>query len=187
MSDNIAVRPFGSLSDYRGMIDYFHDAPDELLLLMGVDREKLPPRELWLARAWQDHHRSEREPTRERFYLAWVLNESLVGHSSINQIRWGKEAFAHLHLWRSDLRRAGMGMEFFQRSVSVYFERFGLSVLRVEPCADNPGPNRVLERLGFMLVRRYRTTPGPIAFEQEVNRYEMDRERWRQLRERIAQ
>jgi hypothetical protein len=33
----------------------------------------------------------------------------------------------------------------------------------------------VLEKLGFRFVRRYRTIPGVIAYEQDVNRYELKR------------
>jgi hypothetical protein len=33
----------------------------------------------------------------------------------------------------------------------------------------------VLEKLGFAFIRRYRTTPGVIAYEQDVNRYELRR------------
>jgi hypothetical protein len=35
--------------------------------------------------------------------------------------------------------------------------------------------DRVLEKLEFTFVRRYRTTPGVIACAQEVNRYELRR------------
>ena len=85
------------------------------------------------------------------------------------------EAFIHLHLWKSQLRRAGLGTEFVRRSAAFYFERFNLQKLVCEPWAENPAPNRVLEKLGFAFVRRYRTIPGVIAFEQEVNRYELRR------------
>jgi hypothetical protein len=44
-----------------------------------------------------------------------------------------------------------------------------------EPSAGNSAPNRVLEKLGFAFIRRYRTTPGVIAYEQDVNRYELRR------------
>jgi hypothetical protein len=43
-----------------------------------------------------------------------------------------------------------------------------------EPYADNPAPNRVLVKTGFRFIARYRTTPGVINFEQEVNRYVID-------------
>ena len=85
------------------------------------------------------------------------------------------EACIHLHLWNSQLRRAGLGTEFVRRSATFYFERFNLQKLVCEPRAENPAPNRVLEKLGFAFVRRHRTTPGVIAYEQDVNRYELRR------------
>jgi RimJ/RimL family protein N-acetyltransferase len=176
--EGLLVRPFESPADFYGMIDYFHSASDELLVRMGVDRSKLPPREVWFDHAWRDHQLPENDPRRDRFFLAWVLDGHVVGHSSINRITWGDSANAHLHLWRTDLRRAGIGSEFFRRSISIYFERFDLKVIYVEPHADNPPPNRVLEKLGFRFTERYRTVPGPVNFEQDVNRYEIDRVSW---------
>lgn len=156
-----------------------HGATDEFLLGLGVDRARLQPREAWFDHLWRDQQIPEDDPRRERFYVAWVLDGVVVGHSSINQIQWGQQAFGHLHLWRSDLRRAGLGADFMRRSVSFYFERFNLNVLYVEPYAYNPGPNRVLKKLGFKLVKQHRTVPGPMNFKQDVNRWEMKRTDWR--------
>jgi RimJ/RimL family protein N-acetyltransferase len=69
-----------------------------------------------------------------------------------------------------------MGTAFLSRSIEMYFERFALKVLASEPYAENAAPKRALSRLGFRLVRRYRTIPTGMAFEQEVNRYEVTRE-----------
>ncbi|HEY0671005.1 MAG TPA: GNAT family protein [Longimicrobiales bacterium] len=178
METQLLVRPFESPEDYYGMIDYFHGLSDDQLLRMGVDRNKLPARQQWFDRSWRDHQRAEDDPQRERFFLAWVFDGDVVGHSSINQIQWGERAYAHLHLWRSNLRQAGSGTEFFRRSISFYFERFHLKVIKVEPYAGNPAPNRVLQKLGFHFVKRHRTTPGPVNFEQDVNLYEIDRATW---------
>lgn len=178
--NEITVRPFETPDDYRRMIDYYHGCADDLLARMGVDRDKMPAGDVWLERVWADHQRAEDDPRRDRFHLAWLLAGEHVGHSSINFIEWGKQAHAHLHLWRADLRRAGAGSEFFRRSISFYFERFELKMIVVEPKADNPAPNRVLEKLGFRFVRQYRGVPGPINVEQDINRYEMDRVAWEQ-------
>ena len=175
------VRPFTSPDEYYGMIDYFHGSPDELLLRMGVDRSKLPAREAWFDHVWRDQQLPETDARRDRFFLAWLYNGELIGHSSINQIQWGEQAAAHLHMWRSDIRQAGVGTELFRQSISHYFERFNLKFVVVEPHADNPPPNRVVEKLGFRFVKRYRTIPGPVNFEQDVNRYEVDRETWTRL------
>jgi RimJ/RimL family protein N-acetyltransferase len=81
----------------------------------------------------------------------------------------------HLHLWNAPIRRAGLGTELLRRSIRMFFRRFDLNSLYCEPYAENAAPNRVLSKAGFRLLKRYRTSPGLISFEQEVNRYGMDR------------
>ena len=73
------------------------------------------------------------------------------------------------------MEASGLGTEFVRKSAAFYFERFNLQKLVCEPSADNLAPNRVLEKLGFAFVRRYRATLGVIAYEQDVNRYELRR------------
>jgi [ribosomal protein S5]-alanine N-acetyltransferase len=179
MEHSLAVHPFATRADYYGMIDYFRNATNEHLLGMGVDRTRLPDREVWFEQAWRDHERAETDPERDRIFLAWLYDGEAVGHSSINQIKWNEQANAHLHLWRADLRQGGVGSEFFRRSISWYFDRYGFKRIFVEPFAENPAPNRVLEKLGFHFIEQYRTIPGPVNFEQDVNRYVMDVDRWR--------
>lgn len=153
------------------MLDYFYKADDSFLRGMGVDRSNLPERDKWLDALLADHEKPDSE--RNRFYLVWIFRGRRIGHSSINKIVVGTEAFMHLHLWDPRLRRAGLGTEFVRESANFYFERFDLKKLLCEPSADNPAPNRVLEKLGFAFIRRYRTIPGVIAYEQDVNRYEL--------------
>jgi RimJ/RimL family protein N-acetyltransferase len=143
---------------------------------MGVDVERLPARDAWLASALQDFERPDR--SRSRFYVAWVLGDETVGHSSISHIMFGRRAHVHLHLWRPELRGSGLGPGFLARSIDLYFERFELEQLICEPFADNAGPNRAVARLGFVLEKRYRTTPTEIALEQDVNRYVLERGVW---------
>src|SRR5438874_13322454 len=169
----IEVRPFSSGEEYELMLDYFYKADYPIVRGMGFDRVKLPERDKWRDALLADHEKPDGE--RDRFYLLWIFRGTRVGHSSINKIVPGDEAFIHLHLWNSQLRRAGLGTEFVRRSASFYFERFNLQKLVCEPRAENPAPNRVLEKLGFAFVRRHRTTPGVIAYEQDVNRYELRR------------
>ena len=167
------VRPFANAAEYEGMIDYFLGGGDEFLAGMGVDLAKLPTREEWLRAALADHARPDAQ--KERFYVAWLLDERIVGHSSISHIELGETAHCHLHLWEQGLRRTGMGSAFLRGSIDLYFERFALKSLASEPYAENPAPNRALPKLGFRLVRRYRTVPTGMAFEQDVNRYEIAR------------
>ena len=168
-ADLAPVRPFVERRDYERMIDYFLTADDALLESMGVDRRKLPRREAWLDSAMLDHTRSDAK--KERAYLAWLYKGTPVGHSSINRIKIGEEAFIHLHLWDSGLRKTGLGTEYFRASAAEFMRAFRLTRLYCEPYADNPGPNRVLLKSGFRFVKRYRTVPGAICFEQDVNQY----------------
>ena len=168
----IQVRPFAGQSDYERMIDYFLGAGEAFLRGMGVDPKRLPDRQAWLASVLLDHQRSDAE--KGRAYLAWIHQGVPVGHSSISKIRPGEEAFIHLHLWVGGLRQAGLGTQFFSASAAEFLRVFRLRRLYCEPYAENPGPNRVLVKAGFRFLRRYRTVPGPINFEQDVNQYVLE-------------
>ena len=171
MTPDIEVRPFSDATDYESMVDYFLAGDDAFLTTMGVDRSKLPEREAWLRSLALDHQRDDAR--KDRCYLAWLHRGRRVGHSSISKIRIGEEAYIHLHLWRQDLRKGGLGTEFFRASADYFADRFRLQRLLCEPKADNAAPNRVLSKLGFRFVRRYKTVPGDINVEQEVHRYEL--------------
>lgn len=166
------VQPFASESDYDRMIDYFRLADESQLRAMGVDRHRIPAREEWLARLLPDLERPA--PQKQTYYLIWRRDGMPVGHSSANQIVYQEQAFVHLHLWCASQRRGGMGQRFFELSLRMFISQLRLRRVISEPYAENRAPNRVLEHAGFRLARRYRTTPGLINFEQEVNRWELD-------------
>ncbi len=170
--NHLAIRPFESRDEYARMVDYFLDADTSFLEGMGVDVSKLPSRDEWIEAALLDHHRADDE--KERAYLAWIYDGELVGHSSINRIKVGEEATIHLHLWRSDLRMAGLGTRFFEASTKEFMRLYRLDRIYCEPFAENPAPNRVVEKLGFRFLKRYRTVPGPINLEQDVNLYVLE-------------
>ena len=172
MGSEVQVRPFTERRDYERMIDYFLTADDALLLGMGVDRSRLPQREAWLESVMLDHERIDAD--KERSYLAWLYMGTPVGHSSINKIKVGEEAFIHLHLWDRGLRRAGLGTQYFTASAAEFARVFRLKRLYCEPYAENPAPNRVLLKSGFRFIKSYRTIPGAITFEQVVNQYVLE-------------
>ena len=172
MIDAIKVRPFAGRLEYEQMVDYFLDADDAFLQAMGVARSKLPPREEWISSVLRDHDRPSNE--KERAYLAWIYGGVAVGHSSINRIEVGEAALIHMHLWVREHRGAGLGTGFFELSVARFARDFSLRRLFCEPYAENPGPNRVLLKSRFRFIKRYRTVPGPINFEQDVNQYVRD-------------
>jgi RimJ/RimL family protein N-acetyltransferase len=168
----IHVRPFAGRDDYARMIDYFLDADPGFLRGMGVDPARLPQRAIWLESAVRDHRRVDAK--RQRFYLAWFHDGTPVGHSSVNKITIGEQAFIHLHLWVRGLRGHGLGAQFFNASAREFARSLSLKRIWCEPYAENPAPNHVLVKCGFRFVKKYRTVPGDINFEQDVNQYVLD-------------
>src|SRR5436853_3576493 len=115
--EEMEVRPFSSRQEYELMLDYFYKAEDSFLRGMGVDRLKLPERNKWLDALLADHEKPDGE--RDRFYLVWIFQGHRVGHSSINNIVLGTEAFLHLPFLPSSseksIHQKLLSVEFFFR------------------------------------------------------------------------
>ncbi len=161
------------------MINYFLRADDDFLAGMGVDPSRLPRADTWKSLLKQDLNRSIQN--RQFYYVIWELDHQSMGHSNLNKIIFGQEAYMHLHIWAPKNRQSGLGGYFLTQSIARYFTFFNLQNLFCEPYAMNPGPNKTLAKVGFELVKTYRTTPGWINFEQTVNRWVLSREQWSQI------
>ena len=170
-TQRLSVREM-TLVDVEIRINYFHDASDEHLRVMGVDRALLPSREDWHAFYEEDWARSIRDRT--TYSLLWELDEQTVGFSSLSDINFGKEAFFHLHILNSTQRQGGLGAEFVRKSTKVFFEILELQRLFSEPNAFNIAPNRTLQRAGFRYLFTHETTPSPINFPQIVTRWVLE-------------
>jgi [ribosomal protein S5]-alanine N-acetyltransferase len=175
---NITVRQL-SLTDHETIVDYFLQADNEFLLSMGVDAVKLPSKQEWLAILNSNFYLPPEQ--KQFFYIIWLLDDQPVGHSNINKIVFGEEAYLHLHLWQQDKRQKGLGTAFLKRTIPYFFDTFQLKNLFCEPSASNPAPNKALEKLGFDFIRSYDTTPGWINFFQTVNRWCLFRKKYEAL------
>lgn len=154
-------------------IRYFHDATDDSLRKLGVDRARLPDPASWRAFHEADYRRPPHE--RENYLVVWELHGRPVGLSSLDRIAVGRDAFMHLHILDPALRGQGLGTEFVRQSAALYFEVFGLERLYCEPNACNVAPNRTLQRAGFRYLFSHETTPGPLNFRQVTTRWELTR------------
>jgi RimJ/RimL family protein N-acetyltransferase len=168
------VRPL-RLDEVGLRIDYFHEASDEYLVMLGVDRALLPSRGDWLAYYEEDFARPIAE--RETYNLAWELDGRLVGFSSTDKIDFGEQAFMHLHIVEEPRRRAGLGTEFVRLSVDEYFRALDLRRLFCQPNAYNVAPNRTLQRVGFRYVFSEEMQPSFINFPQPITRWVLERPR----------
>lgn len=161
-------------SDIEKTVDYFVYAGAEFLKGMGADKSKFPKREEWIKKLELDFKKSYEK--KEFYYIIWLLDNQAVGHSNINNIEFGKSATMHLHLWKNDKRKNGLGLDFLKLTIPYYFKNFELKKLICEPYSKNIAPNKVLKKLEFKLTKTYDTIPGWINFHQTVNRYELQKE-----------
>ena len=113
---------------------------------------------------------------KKAYCIIWLLDGAPVGHSNINQITFGEQAYMHLHLWKNDSRQRGLGTEFVRLTLPFFFENFRLKRLFCEPYALNPAPNRTLEKVGFQFVETYMAAEGTITFKQPVNKWSLTRD-----------
>ncbi len=162
------------VNEIEKVVDYFLNADADFLKGMGADKSKLPKRKEWIEKLKSEYKKSYEE--KEFYYIIWLLDNEAIGHSNINTIEFGKVATMHLHLWKIDKRKAGLGLDFLRLTVPYYFKNFDLEKLICEPSSNNIAPNKVLKNLGFELTQTYETTPGWINFHQTVNRYELKKE-----------
>jgi RimJ/RimL family protein N-acetyltransferase len=168
----IAVREM-KRKDAESIVRYFHEGTPEFHKLMGVDRAKLPSVEDWTKLILDEL--SLPPEKKQFFYVIWLFDGKPIGHSNINKIVFGQEAYMHLHLWKEDRRHQGMGSKLVRLSLPYYFSTFRLNELFCETHALNPAPNMTLERTGFELIKEYETIPGWINFSQPVKRWRMSK------------
>jgi RimJ/RimL family protein N-acetyltransferase len=151
--------------------EYWATLEDAQLLLLGVDKQKLPEK----AQLKQILISQIDLPIENRrsFCLIWELGGKPIGHSNTNPTIFGNEAFMHLHIWSPQYRGKGYGEKFLKLSINYFFEKLRLQKLICEPHALNPAPHKAVEKAGFKLIREYITIPGSINFEQPVKRWEL--------------
>lgn len=163
-------------NDLSLIIDYFHNSTPEHLLRLGVDETKLPQKEEWRNLILSD---LEQPPEKRKFYyVTWEVNDIPVGHSNINDIAFGREAYMHLHIWKPGERQKGNGTYFVKGSLKYYFEKFRLERIYCQPNASNDAPNKTLENAGFTFVKKYETIPGWLNFKQHVILWVMEKNKF---------
>lgn len=166
-------------SDILLISKYWLESPKEHLVGMGVDLDKLPSAKDF--KEMLNKQLSLDNEHKQSYALIWEIDGNPVGHSNVNKIVHGKEAYMHLHLWDQINRKSGLGLELVKLSVRHFFEVLELDRIISEPYALNIAPNKTLKKAGFKLEKNYKTIPGSINFEQEVSRWILTRERFNTL------
>jgi RimJ/RimL family protein N-acetyltransferase len=162
-SRRVSIRPM-KLADFDARIAYFHEATDEHLDRLGVDRSRLPRSDDWHASFEQNLARPLDE--RSEYGVVWELDGTLVGFSTADQIRLGDEAHMHLHIIDPERRARGLGAQFVRLTAGHLCEALRLKHLYCEPNAFNIAPNRTLQKAGFTYVCSREGRPNPINTHQ---------------------
>jgi RimJ/RimL family protein N-acetyltransferase len=172
-TENLSVREIEE-QDIAHIISYWQNASNEFLLGMGANPTKLPDTEQWQQMLLEQISKPYTE--KASYCIIWLLNGNPVGHSNVNKIVFGKEAYMHLHLWDMTLRKSGMGTTLVKMAIPYFFKNLEIKTLYCEPYALNPAPNHTLRKIGFHFIKEYITIPGSINFEQPVNLWQMTEE-----------
>jgi RimJ/RimL family protein N-acetyltransferase len=164
------------LADFAVRVAYFHEATDEHLARLGVDRSLLPTPGEWQARFASNLALPLEQ--RAEYGVVWELDHTLIGFSTADQIRFGVEARMHLHIVDPQRRAVGLGSRFVRLTAVHYCQALRLARLYCEPNALNVAPNRTLQRAGFRYVRSRRCRPTTINTHQTTTiwLYEPERE-----------
>jgi RimJ/RimL family protein N-acetyltransferase len=165
--------------DIDFIIRYWLKSDNAHLTGMGVDLTKIPReedfREMLSAQLTQPYQE------KQSYCIIWQAEGKPIGHSNINKIIFGEEAYMHLHLWNSDVRKKGMGTQLVKMTLPYFFKNMGLKKLYCEPYALNPAPNNTLKKIGFDFVKEHITIPGSLNFEQPVKLWELSLEKFKVL------
>ena len=177
--DNILTVRELTEPDIELITNYWLTADDDYLLGMGAERSKIPARQDWVSMLSAQLRQSY--TAKQSYATIWLIDGVPVGHCNVNKIMFGDEAYMHLHMWYADKRNKGMGLELVKKSLPFFFNKLQLKNLYSEPYSLNIGPNKTLEKAGFVFVKTFRTIPGMLNFEQDVNLWQMSSDTFKSL------
>lgn len=168
----LTVRKISS-KDVPLIAGYWSSASRDDLLKMGALKEMIPSKEELVAHISKQVEAPLHK--QQMFILIWEMSGHAIGHCFVNKIEIGHQAHMHLHLWKINTRKKGIGVPLLKQSIPVFFKELKLQTLWCEPYAKNPAPNKALVKVGFKLVKSYWGIPGTWCFEQEINQYKITR------------
>jgi RimJ/RimL family protein N-acetyltransferase len=147
----IRVRPFDQ-NDVSLFADYLYRSPRGFLEKIGLDPGRLLPeekfREVFSAMVEKSAAPAGPPPT----CLSILWNGLPVGAHTLTEVKAGASAVMHAHLWREEFRGKGIGQKSYLLAASFFVKEHGFQEILFRTPADNPGPNRVKEKLGIPKV-----------------------------------
>jgi RimJ/RimL family protein N-acetyltransferase len=175
-SNILSVREI-TKQDIIPLTQYWLESDAAFMSGMGVDMSKMLNKEQWHEMLSEQLNQPYNK--KKSYCIIWQIDGKAIGHSNVNKIIFGEEAYMHLHLWNTSVRKKGMGAQLVKMTLPYFFKNLQLKRIYCEPYALNPAPNKTLEKVGFTFIKKYITIPGYLNFEQEVNKWELNFEQFK--------
>ncbi len=164
----LSVRPT-LRADISHIVEYWTTASQADCDRMGVDFSQIPPT-----------HEMEKSLLNEvamndpeSYHFIWEHNGVPIGHVELRDVVIDQTANIHLHIWDALNRGKGHGKALFCKSVVFVSKQFRLKKIFCEPRATNVAPNKLLQEIGFPLVKTYTGESSVMSIPCELNRYEI--------------
>ena len=172
--NKITIREL-ELGDINAIVNYWLHSPDDYLIGLGVDLNKLPTEDKIRSSLIEQINIGMED--KSSLSMVAVNGQEAIGQCILVDICKGETGYMHLHLWDKKQRNKGYGLQMVQLSTAYFFEIFDLQKIICEPWSKNPAPHKVLTSAGFILEKEYHTTPGFLCVENQlVSQYILKKE-----------
>lgn len=147
----ITVRDL-EVADLPQVMDYWFRSPPGFLEGMGVDMAKLQSEAEMFANIKNrlDHNRTL--AVSKLFALAILSDGVAIGVHTLVPFTEGDSGILHAHLWKTESRGRGIGVQSYPLACRIFIERFSLQRIIFKTPVQNIGAIRMKEKLGIREV-----------------------------------
>jgi hypothetical protein len=171
-------------ADLPAIADYWLLSPDEYLVAMGVDRQRLGSAEDIHKRFFNAIRTGQ--PNQPSIALAITLDEDLVGYTLLN--RYSAEVnYSHWHIVVPKLRAKGLSTALYPHRLKAYFDLTPILQLIHQTRTSNVGVNRMLEKFIPVSETKFIDKPDGVAKPGEFHLRYVRREDLPRILARAAQ
>lgn len=146
--------------DVQAIVAYWVLAPDEHLISMGVDRQRIGTQED-IYRRFAAAIRTG-DACQSNIALGIMLGERLVGYTLLN--RYSDEVnYSHWHIIAPNLRAQGLSTALYPHRIKTYFEVAPIAQLIHQTRTSNVGVNRLLDKFVPVTETKFVEKPDGVA------------------------
>ncbi len=140
------------IGDLPHILNYWFRSPPGFVESIGVDLAKLP------TEAEMKEHLTKRLEYNSKLdksnlnALVILHNKEPIGFHTLVPVTAGESGVFHAHIWRSDMRKKGIGYSSYPKACTLFMERFNLQKILFKTPEQNIGAIKVKEKLGIRCI-----------------------------------